>query len=287
MTPSLSAGPGRRSPAGPAREEHNEANDDFSPASNDRVRFRHGDTDDRHCVFDRDGRKRANGRGTAADGVGGRSCLNGDVAPAGGKRLHRNHGACHRRHRTVRYDVVVPQIEGGDPAVAAEFDESMRAALQDQIDGWPGDRFTLESTDRSAVVHIGSRVVSGLLVTSWNADPPGAHPTPLVATVVIADDAQPVTLDRLFPDLRAGLNRLSEESAELLPATAAGPDFLREGIEPKRENFANWVATPAGMEIHFTDYQVGPHAIGLIVVTVPWDGLSDVVAPDLVGVVSS
>lgn len=188
----------------------------------------------------------------------------------------------------VRYDVVVPQIEGGDPAVTAEFDESMRAALQDQIDGWPGDRFTLESTDRSAVVHIGARVVSGLLVTSWDADPPGAHPTPLVATVVIdADDAQPITLDRLFPDLQAGLNRLSEESARLLPATAAGPDFVREGIEPKQENFANWVATPAGMELHFTDYQVGPHAIGLIVVTVPWDRLSDVVAPDLARVVSS
>ncbi|WFR73320.1 hypothetical protein P9209_06220 [Prescottella defluvii] len=38
----------------------------------------------------------------------------------------------------VRYDVLVPQVEGGDPAVTAEFDESMRAALQDQIDGWPG-----------------------------------------------------------------------------------------------------------------------------------------------------
>lgn len=187
----------------------------------------------------------------------------------------------------VRYDVLVPQVEGGDPAVAAEFDESMRAALQDQIDGSPEERFTLESTDRSAVVHIGSRVISGLLVTSWNADPPGAHPTPLVATVVIGDDAQPITLDRLFPDLPAGLQRLSEESARLLPATAAGPDFVREGIEPKRENFANWVATPAGMEIHFTDYQVGPHAIGLVVVTVPWDRLADVVAPDLSGVVSS
>lgn len=186
------------------------------------------------------------------------------------------------------YDVLVPQIEGGDPAVSDEFDESMRAALQDQIDGWPADRFTLESTDRSAVVHIGSRVVSGLLVTSWNADPPGAHPTPLVATVVIdADDAQPITLERLFPDLQAGLNRLSQESALLLPDTAAGPDFVREGIEPKSENFANWVATPAGMEIHFTDYQVGPHAIGLIDVTVPWNRLTDVAAPGLVGVVSS
>ena len=188
----------------------------------------------------------------------------------------------------VRYDVLVPQVEGGDPAVTAEFDESMRAALQDQIDGSPGERFTLESRTESSVVHIGSRVLSGLLVTSWNADPPGAHPTPLVATVVIdADDAQPITLDRLFPDLQAGLNRLSQESARLLPDTAAGPGFEREGIEPKRENFANWVATPAGMEIHFTDYQVGPHAIGLIVVTVPWDRLTDVVAPDLVGVVSS
>lgn len=187
----------------------------------------------------------------------------------------------------ARYDVLVPQVDGGDPAVAAEFDESMRAALQDQIDGWPGERFTLESTDRSAVVHIGSRVVSGLLVTSWNADPPGAHPTPLVATVVIGDDAQPITLDLLFPDLQAGLQRLSEESARLLPATGAGPEFAREGIEPKAENFANWVATPDGMEIHFTDYQVGPHAIGLVVVTVPWERLADVVAPELLGVVSS
>lgn len=188
----------------------------------------------------------------------------------------------------VRYDVTVPQVEGGDPAAAAEFNESMRAALQDQIDGSAGERFTLETRDESGVVHIGSRVLSGLLVTSWNADPPGAHPTPLVATVVIAtDSAQPVTLATLFPDLQAGLDRLSVESARLLPETAAGPEFERGGIEPTRQNFANWLATPAGMELHFTDYQVGPHAIGLVVVTVPWDRLVDVMAPAMVGVVSS
>ncbi|WP_345353217.1 RsiV family protein [Rhodococcus olei] len=188
----------------------------------------------------------------------------------------------------VRYDVTVPQVEGGDPAVAAEFNESIRAALQDQIDGSAGERFTLQSGNESTVAHIGSRVLSGLLVTSWNADPPGAHPTPLVATVVIdADSAQPITLNTLFPNLQAGLDRLSEESARLLPATAAGPEFERSGIEPTRQNFANWVATPAGMEIHFTDYQVGPHAIGLVVVTVPWNRLADVMAPAMVGVVSS
>ncbi len=171
--------------------------------------------------------------------------------------------------------------------MAAEFDESMRAALQDQIDGWPGDRFTLESTDRSAVVHIGSRVVSGHSGDVVERRPARGPPTPLVATVVIADDAQPVTLDRLFPDLRAGLDRLSEESAELLPATAAGPDFLREGIEPKRENFANWWLRRPGWKSTSRTTRSVRTAIGLIVVTVPWDRLSDVVAPDLVAVVSS
>ncbi|PQP22699.1 RsiV family protein [Rhodococcus opacus] len=187
----------------------------------------------------------------------------------------------------VGYDVLIPQIAGGNPAVTAEFNESMRAALQDQIDGWGTDAFTLSSQEHS-VAHIGEHVISGLLVTSWNADPPGAHPTPIVATVVVnADTAAPITLGDLFPDLPAGLQTLSDESARLLPETVAGPDFERSGIEPTEANFANWLATPAGMEIHFDDYQVGPHAIGLVTVTVPWDALADVIDPALAPVVSS
>ncbi|MFC0447694.1 RsiV family protein [Rhodococcus jostii] len=187
----------------------------------------------------------------------------------------------------VGYDVIIPQVEGGNPAVTAEFNESMRSALQDQIDGWGTDSFTL-STQEHSVAHIGEHVISGLLVTSWNADPPGAHPTPIVATVVVnADTAAPITLGDLFPDLPAGLQKLSDESALLLPDTVAGPDFERSGIEPTEANFANWLATPAGMEIHFNDYQVGPHAVGLVTVTVPWDALADVIDPDLAPVVSS
>ncbi|QYB06499.1 RsiV family protein [Rhodococcus sp. USK10] len=187
----------------------------------------------------------------------------------------------------VRYDVLIPQIEGGDQAVTAEFNESMRAALQDQIDGSGTDAFTLSSQEHS-VAHIGEHVISGLLVTSWNADPPGAHPTPIVATVVVnSDTAAPITLGDLFPDLPAGLQALSDSSARLLPETVAGPDFDRSGIEPTEANFANWLATPAGMEIHFNDYQVGPHAIGLVTVTVPWDDLADVIDPELAPVVSS
>nr|WP_240963451.1 protein kinase [Antrihabitans stalactiti] len=185
------------------------------------------------------------------------------------------------------YDVDLPQIEGANAAVTKEFNESIRAALQDQIDSNADQVFTLTGAD-SEVSHIGEHVVGGLLLTSWNAVPPGAHPSALVATVVIdTDNAQPITLDVLFADKAAGLRKLSTEAATLLPTTDAGADYFTGGIEPTEANFANWLPTPSGMEIHFTDGQVGPHAVGLIVVTIPWENLSDVLAPGIEQVVSS
>lgn len=187
----------------------------------------------------------------------------------------------------VDYDVEIPQISGGDPAVVAEFNESMRAALQNLIDGPGTERYTL-ATGTHEVTRIGERVVAGLLVTSYNMNPPGAHPTAIESTVVVnTDNAAPITLQDLFPDLQAGLNRLSEHSALLLPETAAGPDYVAEGIAPEEINFSNWLPTPEGMEVHFGDYQVGPHAIGLVTVTVPWDELADVMDPEILRVVSS
>ncbi|MGW0018894.1 RsiV family protein [Rhodococcus sp. NPDC003382] len=188
---------------------------------------------------------------------------------------------------TVDYDVVIPQISGGDPAVVTEFNESMRAALEDWIQRSDDMSYTL-STQEHEVTRIGEHVVAGLLVASYNANPPGAHPTPLVATVVVnTDTAAPITLQDLFPDLQAGLNRLSEQAALLLPGTAAGPEYFADGIAPETANFANWLPTPAGMEIHFDDYQVGPHAVGLVTITVPWENLTDVMDPYMATVVAS
>ncbi|MFZ2527544.1 MAG: RsiV family protein [Rhodococcus sp. (in: high G+C Gram-positive bacteria)] len=189
---------------------------------------------------------------------------------------------------TVDYTVVIPQISGGNPAVVAEFNESMRSALQDQIDHDDEMRYTL-STQTHEVTRIGGHVVAGLLVTSFNANPPGAHPTPIVATVVVnTDTAAPITLPDLFPDLQAGLNRLSEQAMQLVPATTGlGDAFAADGVTPELHNFANWLPTPTGMEIHFDDYQVGPHAAGLVVITVPWENLSDVMDPYLATVVAS
>lgn len=176
----------------------------------------------------------------------------------------------------VVYDVTIPQLVGDDPAVVDEFNESIRAALQDQIDGFDDASFSLSDAP-AGPTYVGPGAASAVLNTTWDANPPGAHPTSIGATVTVnTRTATPVTLQDLFPDLQTGLTRLSDESAKLLPSTAAGPEFDASGIEPIERNFANWVPSAAGMNIRFGDYQVGPHAIGLVDVTVPWSALTDV-----------
>ncbi|MDJ0396073.1 RsiV family protein [Rhodococcus sp. G-MC3] len=187
----------------------------------------------------------------------------------------------------VTYDVSIPQIEGPDPAVVGEFNESMHAAFQDQIDGFANARFSLADA-RPGPTYAGSSVVGAVLNTSWDANPPGAHPTYVIATVTVnTATAEPITLHDVFPDLQVGLQRLSEQSALLLPSTPAGTDFEASGIEPAESNFANWVPSSAGMNIRFSDYQVGPHAIGLIDVTIPWGALADVADPRTLNALSS
>ena len=50
------------------------------------------------------------------------------------------------------------------------------------------------------------------------------------------------------------------------------------GNAPVEANFANWIPTPSGLEIHFADYQF---AHGLPVLTVPWSALDDLLAPGM------
>ncbi|MEH3155743.1 MAG: RsiV family protein [Gordonia paraffinivorans] len=187
------------------------------------------------------------------------------------------------------YDVAIPQLAGGNPAVTGEFNQSMRAALQDQIDAdYSGMDFTLRDGYRKGPFHIGARVVSAESISYWMANPPGAHGDSLLATVTIdADTAQPITLSDAFSDLGTGLRRLSQESARILPTTVVGDRYERSGITPEEKNFANWTASPDGMQIHFGDYQVGAYADGLVTITIPWSDLSDVLAPGMQDVLSS
>ena len=67
-------------------------------------------------------------------------------------------------------------------------------------------------------------------------------------------------------DEHAGLQRLSEQT--------------RLGIAPTVANFANWIPTADGVEIHFAKDEPGVQLPQII--TVPWPALNDVLAPGMV-----
>ncbi|WP_074330616.1 hypothetical protein [Mycobacteroides abscessus] len=64
----------------------------------------------------------------------------------------------------------------------------------------------------------------------------------------------------MFTNEQDGLNRLSEKAGAIL--------WLKgeTGLEPIEKNFANWIPTVTGLEVHFADYQLGH---GLRITTVP------------------
>ena len=49
--------------------------------------------------------------------------------------------------------------------------------------------------------------------------------------------------------------------------------WMREGTEPKTDNYASWNLTRHGLQLNFGEYQVGPGCLGLVNVVVPYDHL--------------
>ena len=184
---------------------------------------------------------------------------------------------------TGRWTLTVNTIAGGDPAVANAFNQASNNSAQGQLDE-ARDGATTDGTwtfDTNPQIFFGGSSVSQLISGLFNAVP-SAHPVNYVSTVVIdSRDAAPITLGRLFVDEQAGLNRLSEQTKLLLPAqTGVGPTPMEDepGNAPVEANFANWIPTPAGMEIHFNDYQFFH---GTPVITVPWQALDGLLRPEM------
>jgi len=175
----------------------------------------------------------------------------------------------------------IGQLSGGDTGVRNAFNKASDASARGQIDqiraaASPDVEWSFESkstvTFRAAAI---AEVVEGVYYAKG-----AAHGSNSVSTVVIdSRSAEPVTLAGLFSNEQAGLNRLSEQTKLIFPQAYGGPAPMpdEQGNKPIPENFANWIPTPAGMELHFTDYQFGH---GLPVITVPWSALTDVLAPD-------
>ncbi len=178
----------------------------------------------------------------------------------------------------------VDTITGGDAKVADAFNTAVNSAAQEQLDGvkpGPGDdpglTWNFETTPTiSFTAGAVSELLEGAAYTQ-NA----AHPSDWVSTVVIdSHTAAPITLKNLFTDEQKGLDRLSQQTKELAPGVFGfGPAPMADapGNAPTEANFAHWLPTTQGIEIHFNDYQLGPH--GLVVVTVPWSAVDDLLAP--------
>ena len=181
------------------------------------------------------------------------------------------------------WHVTVGQLSGGNSAVAAAFNSASLASGRTMAAMLAADNVYRAEADFDAQPTVSFRpttvahVLTG--VYFWHH---AAHPLDYVTTVVIdSRTARPITLDDLFTDTQAGLNRLSAQAKVLLPAAygrGTTPDGDLPGNSPVAKNFHNWIPTAKGLEIHFEDYQF---AHGLPVIIVPWSELTGLLAPDM------
>ncbi|WP_029370199.1 RsiV family protein [Mycobacterium sp. UM_WWY] len=185
---------------------------------------------------------------------------------------------------TTYANVSLPQVDGGDPAVAGVFNDEMRKVLQSQADSLTGGR--LEDRPGSGV-RIGQRVLSGLLRTAA-VDTAKATSRPLVGTVVVdAQSGSVITLSSLFNDLNAGLKLLVQESKKLGPSSAAGANFDGTKLQATEQTFNHWTAEAAGLHVFFDQGTVAPSSSGIVDITIPWSDLNSVMKSGVQQIVSS
>lgn len=182
-----------------------------------------------------------------------------------------------------RWRAEVAHLSGGDPNVVNAFNNASDASGRQQVErarteASPDTEWLFES---DPTVTFRAVAVAEVIVGARSAEQ-AAHPSNYVSTVVIdSRSAKPITLSGLFADEQSGLNRLSEQTKLIFPQVYGGgpipmPD--EQGNKPIAENFANWIPTKTGIELHFLDYQFGH---GLPVITVPWTAVTDLLAPDM------
>jgi hypothetical protein len=183
--------------------------------------------------------------------------------------------------------MIVDTITGGYAKVADAFNTAVKSAAEKTIDGaWKPDSghsdTSVTTWDIYPTISFTDGSVSQLLLGN-RCNQHWAHPAYWIGTVVIdSRTATPITLKNLFTDEQKGLDRLSQQTKQLAPALIGyGPTPMPDlpGNAPIEANFAHWIPTGKGIEVHFDDYQLGPH--GLVVLTVPWTAVDDLMAPGM------
>lgn len=187
------------------------------------------------------------------------------------------------------WSVHYSRIEGGNPDVAAAINDGIDAAAMREVreitwDGSTKRHWTFHAT---GTADVRPTTFSELFVGEYNTDEPNM-PIHTVATVVFdSRSGVLITWDNLFCDKSAGLARLSDEAAVILPTMYPSPhpgDWRRGGaLAPTDINFEYWIPTEQGIELHFPPYQFGR---GSKVITVPWAKVEDLIAPEFLAIVS-
>ncbi|MGW4249598.1 RsiV family protein [Nocardia sp. NPDC004722] len=191
---------------------------------------------------------------------------------------------------TLSYDLTVPGLgvegTGVNYEAARAFNSCMNSRANAFVTQYAQAKSITDPNKRSKVEHIGTHVLSGMLLVS--VDGGGNHPEVLLSTCVIdADTSGELGFGDVFVDQAKGLQLLSEEAAKRLPGTRAGDGYNKEGIAATAENFKSWTATPAGMHVYFDQGIVATEAAGAIDITVPWSALRAQLKPGLFEVLSS
>jgi hypothetical protein len=156
------------------------------------------------------------------------------------------------------YSVAMTSIDGATRSAAQEQVDKVKAQSN------AGEQWKFESNGH---VRFRSIAVAELILGTHYY---GAHPTPYVSTVVIdSRNAEPIALTDLLIDSQSALNRLSSLT----------------GAEPVVENFANWVPSAEGLEIHFVPYQFGIALPETKII--PWAALADLITPAMAGITQS
>lgn len=188
---------------------------------------------------------------------------------------------------TVNYE----KVAGGDQAVT----DAINQILDDEADGqvWlfaasasKSSPWTFTTQGR---LQFRPMTISELWQGRYHAVELPKMPVDTVATRVFdSRSGIQIVWENLFVDEQAGLNRLGELTKQILPATYPTPPLggWREydaGWAPVERNFRFWVPTDAGIQMYFPEGQFGPEVRSI---TIPWDAVSDLIAPEFAPITS-
>lgn len=103
----------------------------------------------------------------------------------------------------------------------------------------------------------------------------GAHPNSFVLTMTFQGE-QKILLDSLFTVSQSEyLIRLQAIATLALEQKLGKESLFYEGLEPRIENYQHWYVIDNALVILFSPYQVGPYAIGMPEVTIPFSQIQD------------